>query len=718
MLTTRCARALAVLSLLAADACSSDDGPVPAADTGLDTAEDTAGDVSTDIADDADAAPDIAPDIADDTDAQADAQTDADAAGDVADDTGGIDLGDPACDPLIPERCTIPWPSNRYLVDDDTTETGYRLQFDPTSLPSNFRGVHIDPTPYARFDGYGPGSPPLVFFHDLDASSFATEYDIAPSLADDAQILFYEVGEDGLERIPYWAELDRLETDPAEATLFVRPAVLLKEGTTYVLAFRDLQTTAGEAIEPSPAFAALVSGETDGLPALAARQPRFDEMFQLLDDAGVARDDLVLAWDWTTASPEALHGDMLRVRDIGLAAYEADGTTMTIDEWTTHTPEEHAYWAVEARGTFVVPDVREPLVASDASGEITGYVIHRDDDGEPALNGTREATFWVGIPHAAMDGTPMELLQFGHGLLGEGDGATGRWQPNGQIANDYGFIVFGCNWTGMADPDYGNVQFMVFDLTWFPWLSEGLHQGMLEFMVLARAMQDVFPTLPEVTDAGVVIDTDALYYTGTSQGGIYGATYMALSPDITRGHLGVPGANYSTLLHRSVDFEQFFTALQGAYRGRDKQAVALSLIQTLWDTVDPVTYWRHLEEAPFDGTPRQVLATLARADWQVSNFTMEVVARSGGGLAVMENYDDERSVELVDETPYPHSGSGMVMYRFGNPWPPAGNLPPHDELGDPHSGPRFELQHSQQLVHFLRTGEVIDVCGGDGCSPE
>jgi hypothetical protein len=34
------------------------------------------------------------------------------------------------------------------------------------------------------------------------------------------------------------------------------------------------------------------------------------------------------------------------------------------------------------------------------------------------------------------------------------------------------------------------------------------------------------------------------------QGGIYGGTVMAIAQDITRGVLGVPGMNYSTLLER------------------------------------------------------------------------------------------------------------------------------------------------------------------------
>ena len=54
-----------------------------------------------------------------------------------------------------------------------------------------------------------------------------------------------------------------------------------------------------------------------------------------------------------------------------------------------------------------------------------------------------------------------------------------------------------------------------------------------------------------------VIDTRRLFYDGNSQGGIMGGSLTALAPDFNRAVLGVPGMNYSTLLRRSVDFDQY-----------------------------------------------------------------------------------------------------------------------------------------------------------------
>jgi len=75
-------------------------------------------------------------------------------------------------------------------------------------------------------------------------------------------------------------------------------------------------------------------------------------------------------------------------------------------------------------------------------------------------------------------------------------------------------------------------------------------------------------------------------------------------------------------------------------------------------------------------------------------------------------------VPLVTPVAYPHKGSGLVNFSFGNPWPAPGNVPPNDKLGDPHGKPRNLDHHNQQMAHFWRTGEILDVCGGDGCTPD
>jgi hypothetical protein len=64
------------------------------------------------------------------------------------------------------------------------------------------------------------------------------------------------------------------------------------------------------------------------------------------------------------------------------------------------------------------------------------------------------------------------------------------------------------------------------------------------------------------------------------------------------------------------------------------------------------------------------------------------------------------------------SGGSVLVYWHstdrGLTTPPNGNQPPR--VGeDPHGDPRKDRRGAQQTAHFLRTGEVIDVCEGGPC---
>lgn len=717
----RAALALAWLCLpLLATACGDDeDGP---SDTSPDVQADTG-----DVGDDTDTAPidtvddssDTPPDSIDPPDTS-DATPDGSDPPDTAPDVVDPDPRNPDCDPLNELECAFPWPSSLYLEADSSRVTGYTLAFGATTLPANFQGIQVDPTPYRRMDGFNVSTPILVHFANLDVSGLPHEQNLEISLEEDAAILLFEVTDEGLTRVPYWVDLDDWERNAERKTLYVRPGVVLEENTRYVVAMRDLVDTSGAPVTVSSAFAALRDGTAASDTLLAPRVARFEEMFGLLDDAGVARSGLQLAWDFHTASSEAIHGPMLHMRRDGLARVGENGPAIVINNVVENTPEQNAYWAYVLRGHIEVPDYMKPNTIEGGGGSITGYDFNLGDDGLPTPFGTRNAEFWIGIPHSAMDGTPHGLVQSGHGFFGLADETVGSWTHNGQLANQEKVIFFGCNWTGMAEDDFGTTQFLVFNFNHFPWLSDRIHQGILEFILFARAMKMQFADLAWVTDREIEVDASQMYYLGISQGGIFGATYMALAPDIERGHLGVPGANYSLMEHRSRNFSDFFDALAGAYSGRSKQAVLLSAAQILWDQTDPVSYWRHLSAAPFeDGPPRYVIAAPSKGDQQVTTVSMEVIARTPGvGLAVMENYDFERSVPLTEEQAYPHTGSGLVLFNFGHEWPAPGvNRPavPTPGAPDAHNAPRRNAAHNEQMFHFFRTGEIINTCGDNGC---
>ena len=65
------------------------------------------------------------------------------------------------------------------------------------------------------------------------------------------------------------------------------------------------------------------------------------------------------------------------------------------------------------------------------------------------------------------------------------------------------------------------------------------HGKGIEWVLLARAMRAQLAGLAELAMYNITTNPDELFYSGISQGGIFGGTLVAVSPDIDRGHLGV-----------------------------------------------------------------------------------------------------------------------------------------------------------------------------------
>jgi hypothetical protein len=619
------------------------------------------------------------------------------------------------CDPLVSSVCALPWPSDKYLVDDANRVTGKTMQFGATTLPANGDGVQLAPEMFTQMDGYGVGVPLMVILPNLDPDQLLGEFDIADTIADGTDIVWLEVTDSGARRVPYYAELDPFADDPAQQILFVRPGEILKPNTRYVVAFRNLEDTDGEVILPSAAFAALRDGRAaeSPYPNLGDRQADFDAVFADLEAAGVDRGSLQLAWAFNTASSEALHGDMLDIRRKGFEAAGPDGPELTLTTVEEYTEEQNAHIWLDITGTMKVPHFMEEWGLDQFNR--THWAMHRGDDGKPAQNGWRDADIWIRVPHAAKDGTPQGLVMYGHGQ--QGRGSQVRSGDKGPVANENNLIFFACDLAGMSEEELAVTPSILIDLNLFPWIADRLHQGLLDYLLLTRAMMRRAQSTEAFSSRDIVVDDTRVYYSGISQGGIFGASFMALTQDVQHGHLGVPGAHYFTLIGRSRNFNVLGTLLASSYPKLNDQRVGMIAAQQLWNKTDPVSYYRHISAEPFENdAPRRVLLTPAKGDPQVSVLTAEWPSRSDVGVAILENYDTDREVPLAQTATYPHAGSGVVLWQYGNAWPAPGPQPPEEEeVGDPHSTARRDALHNRQMVHFWETGEIIDVCEGVPC---
>ena len=648
------------------------------------------------------------------------------------------------CDPTDRAACLLPFPNDTFTVADPTTRTGRRVNLSALAMPRNVYNKPIDPLELNRNDGFSPGSPVLTSVPGLDLArtGVAGITDPGASLGDDAPIVLLDAATG--ERHPYWAELDSNETAGEQPLLIVRPAVNFTDGHRYVIGLRALKDTAGNAIAPNAVFAerrakaqadleSRAKKDNAGQRIQAARDWN-EPVFAPLARQGIEPKTLFLAWTFTIASTENITGRMLSMRDQAFAPLGADGApAFTVDEVTQNPSGDTAR---RITGTFTVPNfltspanTKEPALGSDPGMPGT-RLLDVNQDGKPEQNGTFTATYTCNIPKSAGAASPSRGSIYGHGLLG------GQGEVNGSSAAPFGnahnITLCATDWYGMATGDVPNVALMLQDMSNFPTLPDRVQQGMLAQLFLARLIKSSqgFAADPafQTEKNEPLLQSGEVFYDGNSQGGIIGGALMAVAQDITRGVLGVPAMNYSTLLDRSVDFAQYEAVFNASYPSETERELIFALIQMLWDRGEANGYAAHITDDPLPGTPsHQVLMHVAFGDHQVANVAAEVMARTIGAQTNPGYLDAGRhwGVEpswgiptISGDTPY--TGSAFVSWDSGTATPPNGNIPPPEFGGtaghDPHSDPRKDAKGKAQKSDFLRTGGVFtDTCLGLPC---
>jgi hypothetical protein len=608
-----------------------------------------------------------------------------------------------ACDELVPSYCAYPFPNNVFTVEDASTITGRRVQLEPDAMPLDYYEQRPDPTPWNGADGFTPGLAGLAHFPDLGPDGiegFPTAVTIERSLEADSPSIVLDANTG--QRIPHWVELDATGMSDDTRTLIVRPAIRLGDQKRYIIALSGLRDASGAEIEATPGFAALRDGTVSVLEGIEERRGLYADIFNRLEGAGVARDSLQLAWDFTTSSRENQTSWMLHMRDEAFEIVGPDGPEYEITSVETEWEPEHIAYRVYL-------DMTVPLYL-DQTGPGASLVF--GDDGLPEPNPdmpTAKFPVELIIPHSAV-ASPAGLIQYGHGLLGAKEQIeSGHFR---QFIDDYGYVMFGVDFVGMAEDDEAYIGDVItsgeFDR--FARVVDRQHQGMLNSLLAMRLLKTRFATDPMF---GGMIDPDRAYYHGISQGGIFGGTYMALTTDVERGVLGVPGMPYSLLLSRSVDFDQFFSLIRSTWMDERHHVFLLALTDMLWERTEPAGYAPYVRKNMLPGTPaHDVLLNVAVGDHQVTAYGAHVMARTMD----IEHVDTGiRDIFGLEKVTAPHDGSGIVEYDFGLPPDPVENLPQR-ECEDPHGKIRSLPEFQQQLDVFLRAGIVENYCENEVCS--
>jgi hypothetical protein len=626
------------------------------------------------------------------------------------DNTGGSDI--PAeCNPLGGTNCMTPWPNGIYQVEDASSPTGVRNAVPLGALPTNLSDIPIDPDlELNKRSGFSIAAPILTAFSTgVDGSNLVSNRELAASLTAASPTVLIDTSTG--ELVEHFAELDARAADtPDKQALFIRPSTVLEFSTRYVVAIkRTLKAPGGADLPIPPGYQAILDGSDSGHELLERMRPRFDSIFAELAAQGVAPEDLVVAWDFTTTARDDVQRNIIAARDRALDAIDQGAVTLG---YTVESDVEHGDPLIARRieGTFTAP------LFMSQDGRVTPETrLERDGEGLPIVVGSYEVPFVAIVPECALDPQrqePVGMMIYGHGLLGSAN-QVASGGVRALVGQDHACMVaYGTHFRGFADIDLPNLALMLNDANKQDLFFPIQIQGLVDHIVLTKTAQGPMAETLFVDDQqDSIVDPSKVFYYGISQGGIMGGIIMGYEPSISRAVLQVGAVNYSMLLERSLDWPTYRTIMIGAYPDPLDVALLINLMQEFWDT-DPANVVYDMIPGTIEGSiPKQILMQIAVADDEVSNIASEYQARTMGINALEPSVYEPQGVPVAAGP----LDNGLVLFDWGlgDTIPLTNEAPPDNDV---HGDLRFYEATTRQIGTFFETGEIQSFCGESGCT--
>ncbi|MBK9070872.1 MAG: hypothetical protein IPL79_07730 [Myxococcales bacterium] len=603
-----------------------------------------------------------------------------------------------------PGTCLSPWPSLEYLAEDRDTATGFHIDINSGAMPVNYDNVAADSSPFALYDGFAPTGPILVgFASGVSAEGLIGPDDIAQSVAPGASILLLDL-ETG-QRLPYFAEPDAGASSAREQLLIIRPVTRLPAASRMLVVITSqVRAADGSALVRPPAFDALVRGASFDHPAFARMQAHFPAWHDAIDAQAVAMSEVVLAWEFVTASDEMLTRDLTVMSGLALN-YLQDLSASQGFEVVEETPLDDGVKHL-LFGSF---DSANFLSGED---RLEASVLVRDDAGAPTLQGAREASLVVIVPKC-IDTAPAQLpvIMLGHGVFGA---AAGFLEDRlfQSVAERYCVILVATDYNGLAERQIPLVPLIVNDLNRTPAITDKIPQGVIDFIALEHLVRGNLGTSPYLQrDNASMIDTSQVYYLGGSLGGTMGHVFMAYDPHVMRATLGVAGGMWSMLLERSNAWILLQGTARAAYATQFEYQLLIALLGLRIEPYDSATTAQRVLADPMPGVPaKQILLYEAVGDALVSNYVTESMARTMG-LATLA--PATRPVYDIEATAGPLTSAFMAYDEAPTPLPSLQNIPPSDDNGT-HGGIHGWAALLDQIEEFTMQGVINNYCTADG----
>jgi hypothetical protein len=604
----------------------------------------------------------------------------------------------PECNPLQGGACLAPWPPMTYEVLDDVSITGVKLDIPVGAIPASVAsGTPFDPTRINKRSGYSPATQIIAHFGvPLDTSNLAGPGDIARSITADSPTILLQVGGAGFGLVPHIAEVDVNinEMEPERQALYIRPAARLQAGGWYIVGIKKtLKAADGSDIPVPDGFRAIVEGKTTSNARLEAMRAQFDGAIFPHLDSYAAKEDLLLAWEFHTATDDEMRGDLLAARDAAATFQGAGGANLAISDIVVEANPRPGI-AKKVLFRFESPNVR------DENG------LLRDASGNPEVRGVTTTRGVALVPECATTAAKAPITVFGHGFFGGIEESGGGYLQSFAVRTCR--IIIGTDWRGMMRDDSAEVIFALGDLQRGQPFGERIVQGMVDFEALIALSKTKVATqiLTDAQGASVAdLDAEVTYY-GISQGSILGSTLFAIDPVMTKGVLHVGGANWSVLFERSTNWAVLGLPFKGNYPDPLLQTMLQQVLQMGLDVIDPI-HWAPLAAGPGSAN-KQYLLHASIGDAQVTNLATYLQVRTMGIPMLSPSVETPYGMVAPTGTP---SSAFMIVDESPTPLPPATNRL-NDAGNVAHENARRRAAVMDQIDAFLTDGTITNTCGG------
>ena len=638
------------------------------------------------------------------------------------------------CDPLDATECVLPFPSMEFLVPDDTTDTGWRVNLHPDVLPRLKGRIEIHPEFLNELDGFSTMAPLLFYVDGLKEAQengnrevrLQGPQHIANSVTSASVTALINV--DDMSLVPHSAEIDYL--DASHPMVMVFPSQPLRHNTHYALAVTGVRDAQGEWLRATPGMDQFLSDEQTKTPRLIRHR---DKILPALETAAPwsKTRPIQLVFDFQTISERSQLGTIRAVRDATLAEIESEDW-----EWKTHVKvirreESDCSSAGDLVARTIHAKLDVPWFLKDFGMGHRGSVMDTEAvlDGKARIHGM--AHFVVHIPcsvrAAALqrDNTTgfRAFVEFGHGLFY--NRAEASWGTLLRMANKNGYIVLAMDWRGMSSYDLPVVvKTLMSKPSLFQAVRDNLIQGYANKLALQHFSRHAMLTMDWMTfdKNPIQLYSDqqpvSIFY-GISQGGILGAGYTTLLEPtklIDRAVLGVPGTPFALVMSRSMDFAGYDAIMLLNFYNNRHVRIFLSFAQMLWDSCEGAG----LLAPPLQGDVPRILIQAGLGDAVVPTIAAEALSRALGAVVLPNNprkgiFDIPIGPAAQGEFLGPHVTLTELLFKKEN-----ASLPTSDDYSAVdgnavHWCVRNDKVMIQQVEAFINSGRIIDVCEFGGC---